>query len=89
MDKAVEVFKLVERFSTKESLELLEVLTLRVEKETINELFQYDVMRLLHRFACCDWPRERGNACMEEAEMMREIVITESVVPSPSQQEQM
>jgi hypothetical protein len=51
MDKAVEVFKLVEKFPSKETLELLEVVTLRAGRETINELFQYDVMRLLHRFA--------------------------------------
>lgn len=87
MDKAVEIFKLVEKFPTKESLELLEVVTLRAERETINELFQYDVMRLLHRFACCEGRPRGENSSMEEVEMMREVVITESVVSSPSQQE--
>lgn len=88
MDKAVDVFKLVEKFSSRESLELLEVVTLKADRNTLNELFQYDVMRLLHKFACCEeQPRARENTCMEEVEMMREVVITESVVPSPSQQE--
>ncbi len=54
MDKAVEVFKLVEKFPSKETLQLLEVVTLRADRETINELFQYDVMRLLHRFTNID-----------------------------------
>jgi hypothetical protein len=36
MDKAVEVFKLVEKFPTKESLELLEVVTLRADRDTTN-----------------------------------------------------
>jgi hypothetical protein len=50
IDKAVDLFKLVEKFPNKCTLQLFELVVMRASKDSIDMLFQYDVMRLLHSF---------------------------------------
>lgn len=51
--KIIELFKLVERFPCLETIELLQSVSHKITVDAIHELFQYDIVGLLHKLILC------------------------------------
>lgn len=82
MHKVVDIFKLAEKFPRKHTLELLEVILAKASKTAVDMMFQYDVMRLLHGFINFSGKNapNRTDLNREEAEIMKEVVISTSTM---------
>ena len=56
----VSIFFLAQKFPNRLTLQLLEIIVIRANGESLEILFQYDVMRLLHSAIVYDDTRGKG-----------------------------
>ena len=46
--QSLQLYKIAEKFPNRVMLQLLQIVIFKAEEKTLDELFQFDIMRLLH-----------------------------------------
>lgn len=75
--QTVELFRLVEKFPNKATFQLLEVVIFKADLASIDQIFQYDVMKLLHSSITSSQKSRlsRSQSSEEQDRIIREAVV--------------
>jgi hypothetical protein len=74
-DRVVGLFRLVEKFPNIVTLQLLEVVVIRADVASVNEMFQYDVVKLLHGVINFATTEQRQLDDSPEGKIVQEAVV--------------